>query len=196
MHLPKPLAQMFSWIEENGLFIDTKNGRVRYLHSGASKQSPPGTTAIAFTGEGNVNLKYWFGKDSPQISSRLSVFAHTGADGSMAAFWLDDDGSQKIVHMGSGSGSTLVCILAEDAVDFLRLLAIGYDEICWGGFSEPPDAHSLVAGEVNSAFADWVLTTFDVTMPARGSEIVKHPSQMGDIESPDRFCQWVQRQTQ
>ena len=55
----------------------------------------------------------------------------------MAAFWLDDAGKQRIVHLGSGSGSTLVCILAEEAIDFLRLLAIGYDEICWSEvFSE------------------------------------------------------------
>ena len=33
--------------------------------------------------------------------------------------------------MGSGSGSCLSCILADNTVDFLRLLAIGYDEICW-----------------------------------------------------------------
>lgn len=33
--------------------------------------------------------------------------------------------------MGSGSGSLLSCVLADNAVDFLRLLAIGYDEICW-----------------------------------------------------------------
>ena len=61
----------------------------------------------------------------------------------MAAFWLDDDGKQKIVHLGSGSGSTLVCVLADDCVDFLRLLAIGYDEICWNEeFLQPPNTNT------------------------------------------------------
>ena len=43
--------------------------------------------------------------------NRVCVFARTGGDGSMAALWLEPSGTQKIVHLGSGSGSTLVCVL-------------------------------------------------------------------------------------
>jgi hypothetical protein len=51
----------------------------------------------------------------------------------MYALWLNDAGETKIkiVHMGSGSGSTITCVLAHNGLDFLRLIAIGYDEICW-----------------------------------------------------------------
>lgn len=34
----------------------------------------------------------------------------------------------------------MTCVLADDAVDFLRLLAIGYREICWNAeFGAPPE---------------------------------------------------------
>jgi hypothetical protein len=66
-----------------------------------------------------------FGHETTAIMTRVSVFAKTGADGSTAALWIDDEGRQRIVHMGSGSGSTLTCVLAEDAVDFLRLIPSG-----------------------------------------------------------------------
>jgi hypothetical protein len=114
----------------------------------------------------------------------------------MAAFWLADDGSQKIVHLGSGSGSTTVCVLADDAVDFLRLLAIGYDEICWGDhFAGRPNVGSDFVVEANHAFVDWVTGTFRVTIPTRGAEIVKHHATMEDADSKDAFWQWVKRHT-
>ena len=115
----------------------------------------------------------------------------------MAAFWLDENGNQKIVHLGSGSGSALVCVLAENTVDFLRLLAIGYEEICWSeDFDEPPptereedDPTPIVLP--NAKFKKWVEDTFDTTVPATASEIVKHPSRMGDDDSDDEFFRWV-----
>jgi hypothetical protein len=81
----------------------------------------------------------WFGATSETAVIRLWPFAHTGGEGSMAALWLDEVGVTRIVHLGSGSGSMLTCVLAEDQVDFLRLLAIGYTEICWNQeFTSPP----------------------------------------------------------
>ncbi|MGK3816862.1 hypothetical protein, partial [Enterococcus faecium] len=62
---------------------------------------------------------------------RLAPIIRTGGDGSYAALWLDDEGKQRFVHMGSGSGSTWMGVICEGAVDMLRLMAIGYDELCW-----------------------------------------------------------------
>jgi hypothetical protein len=137
------------------------------LRAGWTEKERPGGTNIEFYREGNINLKYWFGHEKPDVLNRLSVFALTGADGSVAAFWLDDDGKQRIVHLGSGSGSTLVCVLADDPVDFLRLLAIGYDEICWDVlFSNPPnancDVHEMFV-HPNVDYQNWVKDTFSVT---------------------------------
>jgi hypothetical protein len=198
MTLPDPLERLFRWIETNGYFLDTYDRRIgflfpqRVLKENWTDHRRPGGTDISFAAEHDAGLKYWFGKEDPEITRRLCVFAKTGGEGSMAAFWLAEDGSQKIVHLGSGSGSTTVCVLADDPVDFLRLLAIGYDEICWGEFfSEPPNTGADVIVEPNHAFIDWVTRTFGVAIPERGTEIVKHHALMEDPESEDPFWRWA-----
>jgi hypothetical protein len=112
----------------------------------------------------------------------------------MGAFWLDDSGIQHIVHLGSGSGSILTCVLATDAVDFLRLLAIGYDEICWDDdFDKPPNAKGGTFVHPNVEFQKWVSNTFAVEIPRTAAEIVLHPSKMGAAQSDDPFWQWVEK---
>lgn len=202
MSLPEPLKQLFSWIESRGFYVDTGQGRIGFLFSeaemkaGWTKSGRPGGTHIEFAAEGNKNLTYWFGHERQDVLNRLCVFAKTGADGSMAAFWLDPNGQQKIVHLGSGSGSMMVCVLANTPVDFLRLLAIGYDEICWSEeFSEPPVTNSTDRAftvQPNSAFQEWVRAAFGVTIPFTASEIVEHPDEMGRSESQDEFNRWVE----
>ena len=202
MILPDPLLRLFGWIEANGLYVDTPNGRLGFLFpeaemkAGWTDSGRPGGTDISFAAEGNVNLRYWFRSEDPEVIHRLCVFAKTGGDGSMAAFWLADDGTQKIVHLGSGSGSTTVCVLADEPVDFLRLLAIGYDEICWGeALSKPPSANTEFIVRPNRVFAEWVEQTFNVTVPERGTDIVTHPTSMDAEASPDPFWQWVRKVT-
>lgn len=200
MVLPPPLELLFRWIEARQCFVDTTNGRLGYLfpdaemRQGWTDHGRPGGTNIGFAAEGNVNLRYWFKTTNPEILSRLCVFAKSGGDGSMAAFWLADDGTQKIVHLGSGSGSVTLCILADDPVDFLRLLAIGYDEICWGdAYSKPPNADGEFSVEPNLPYRDWVKGTFHVDIPARAIEIVRHPASMDDNYSEDAFWIWVKK---
>ncbi|PAU51959.1 SMI1/KNR4 family protein [Pseudomonas sp. PIC25] len=199
MHLPQPLRTLFSWIEENHLYIDRPSGeRIGFLfpedelRASWTDTERQGGTNISFFAEGNVNLKYWFGHERPEVLNRLCVFAKTGDEGSMAAFWLAPNGEQKIVHLGSGSGSVMVCTLADDPVDFLRLLAIGYDEICWGSeFSAPPRSDGEFTVHPNAHYQQWVQATFPGEIPRTGLEIVKHPDDMHDANSQDAFNQWV-----
>jgi len=202
MSIPEPVRLLFDWIEQRGTYIDRDGGRIGFLFpepamkEGWTDSGRPGGTDVSFMPEGNVNMKYWFGHERPEMLSRLCVFCRTGGEGSMAAFWLDPDGDQKIVHLGSGSGSTLVCVLADDAIDFLRLLAIGYDEICWPeAFDNPPNAGSDFIVQPNTDFQDWVRSTFSVSIPITASEIVRHPSDMGDEDSLDPFHRWVASMT-
>jgi len=204
MTIPEPIRLLFDWIESNGTYIDNDKGkRIGFLFPedelkrGWTDTERPGGTNIEFFAEGNVNMKYWFGHEKPEVLERLCVFAKTGAEGSMAAFWLDESGQQKIVHLGSGSGSILVWVLAEDAVDFLRLIAIGYDEICWSdAFSKPPNEDKSFVVHPHTKFQDWVSRTFHTIIPTAASEIVKHPSEMGDEHAEDEFAKWVGRHTQ
>jgi hypothetical protein len=87
--------------------------------------------------------------------------------------------------------------LAHDPVDFGRLLAIGYDEICWNSEYSAPQNANLSDGDVifqpNIQFQGWVKATFSVTTPETALEIVKHPAEMGDADSPDPFCRWAEQ---
>ena len=192
MTVPAALERLFCWIETRGHFVDTAHGR--FGHISQRDRTHHTGTYIEFSVTGNASLKSWFGTSNPEISDRLCVFAKTGMDGSMAAFWLDDTGAQTIVHLGSGSGSTTVCTLADNPVDFLRLLAIGYDEICWGDdYAQPPTQDDEGQGRPDRLYATWVEQTFDVTIPDRAAAIVPNPASMDDTESSDPFWQWVQR---
>ena len=202
MGLPEPLTRLFAWIEDRGYVIERNHQRIGFLYpleklrAEWTETERPGGTLVQFFAEGNANLKSWFGFERPEVHNRLCVFAKTGADGSMAAFWLDDRGQQRIVHLGSGSGSILVCVLADDPVDFLRLLAIGYDEICWNEhFTRPPNSSGGFYVHPNRDYQNWVTQTFSVAIPKTAAEIVKHPSEMGDAESQDEFCRWVEKHT-
>lgn len=201
MSIPDPIRKLYEWLERTNRHEDTPERKrigmlpARWPH-GNGKCGPG--TRVLFAADGNTNLHYWFGHSRPEVLNRLCVFARTGSDGSMGAFWLDDDGMQRIVQMGSGSGSTSVCILAEDPIDFLRLLAIGYDEICWSDdWSMKPqqaarESHGDFKG-LNDEYNDWLSRTFAVSIPERGTDIVRHPSEMDETNPKDRFCQWVNK---
>ncbi|GKX57510.1 hypothetical protein SOASR030_36220 [Leminorella grimontii] len=202
--IPDELAMLYDWIEQRGTFIDNESGfRSGFLYPVDELESVDdereGGTIVLFTGARNQGIEQWFGRSErdPEIVDRLCVFARTGGDGSEAALWLDDSGELKIVHMGSGSGSLLSCVLADNMVDFLRLIAIGYDEICWDEcFAWPPNderADSYEYIHPNLAFQLWVQDTFNTTIPETALEIIKHPSSMDDESSEDAFCQWLQK---
>jgi hypothetical protein len=98
------------------------------------------------------------------------------------------------VHLGSGSGSLLTCVLADNGLDFLRLLAIGYQEICWNAeFAAPPQPWYEDSDTVNAPFREWLTGTLDVTIPATALEIVREPVELGDRDTRDLFCRWVNR---
>jgi len=142
MKVPEELCRLYQWIEDNGFYEDREGIRYGYLYPQQALRDSwtdterEGGTIISFYAdsreEQDETVTRYYGNKDEEISSRLCIFSQTGAEGSMGALWLDDEGETRIVHLGSGSGSTMLCTLAQNGLDFLRLLAIGYDEICWG----------------------------------------------------------------
>lgn len=203
MKIPVEIKLLYQWIEDNNLYIDNSAGfRVGLLYpekelkDSWTETEREGGTMIEFSAGGTENLKYWFGgNENKEIKERLCVFAQSGAEGSECAFWLTDKKELKIVHMGSGSGSCLACVLADNAIDFLRLLAIGYDEICWDEeFPYSPNkGNNEVIVKPNVKFQNWVRTTFKVEIPETALEIVKFPATMDDDSSKDEFFNWYQK---
>ena len=127
MQVPSETQALYAWIEANGFYDDAGGRRRGYLYpqdrlqqSWSDDEREGGTDIVFFTDEPknrDEELRYWFyGEDrelAAEIKQRLCVFAGSGSEGSMCALWLDDAGETKIVHMGSGSGSTMTCVLAK-----------------------------------------------------------------------------------
>lgn len=191
IYIPEPIKKLYFWIEQNNLFLnqnysDKKIGILypeKTLREYWTDNSREGGTLIEFSA-------YEDSFYAEKVKERLCFFAKSGGDGSMCALWKNANSETKIVHIGSGSGSLLTCTMAENAVDFLRLLAIGYSEICVEEyFLNPPNVRkeeSLIYPNVK--FQEWVTTEFDVTIPKTGLEIVKnafHPSR-------DEFSKWFE----
>ncbi|MGN6985502.1 SMI1/KNR4 family protein [Neisseria sp. P0008.S010] len=202
MKVPEELRRLYQWIEDNGFYEDREGIRYGYLYPQQALRDSwtdterEGGTIISFYSdsreEQDETVTHYYGNKDEEISSRLCIFGQTGADGSMGALWLDDEGETRIVHLGSGSGSTMLCTLAQNGLDFLRLLAIGYDEICWDSELPLPPNHDKdeLFVKPNLPFRAWVENTFRITIPELGTEIVT-PVQMGEQESKgDSFVEW------
>ena len=130
----------------------------------------------------------WLGETVPDIEKRLVPFARTGGDGSHVAFWLDDGGCQWVVHLGS-EGFT--CMLGHTPLDFLRLLAIGYEEIsgdCLDGPDKPPGE-----AERNAAYRAWLIERYGVTIPETAADILAGYPDASAETSNDPFQRWVRR---
>ena len=191
-----PLRKFFAWqsarnLAEASEFDGDWYARIDPSQVGWSMSTFPADVRFSQT---------WTGSDDPTVYNRLAAFCRTGGDGSYAALWLDDDGITKIVHLGSGSGSTMMGVLTDDPVDFLRLLAIGYNELCW------PENYSLTPDDVFEGYAsedeefsrppdpvelrNWVESNFGVQVPKKASDIITGLLNMDDDHSHDPFWQW------
>ncbi|KQO19931.1 hypothetical protein ASF16_08405 [Acidovorax sp. Leaf78] len=138
-------------------------------------------------------------------ADRLAPFCRTGGDGSVAALWRDEEGELRFVHLGSGSGSIMVGVLANNAVDFLRLLAIGYQELCWPDHLPltPMEAFIHENGEpdewdddaeppvVPLALQQWLQQEFDADIPLTAAELTGVLPSYDKAGASDPFYQWI-----
>jgi hypothetical protein len=198
--LPKEFKLLLVWMEENG-FVRQDGRTGPYASLYPTNLDGNGTSLILFHPVAPGFVKAWTRSSDPEIGDRLAAFVRTGGDGSYAAIWLDDDGLQKFVHLGSGSGSTMMCTLTDDPVDFLRLLAIGYEELCW------PDQYEFPPVEVYEEehdedddpflpplrFREWVEATFGRAIPETAEELVPRTVSMDAAASDDPFWLWIKR---
>ena len=201
MQIPEELRQLYQWIEDNGYYEDRDGVRYGYLYpedkikESWTDNERIGGTMITFNVDEesyrNELLEIQYKEHLEEVKRRLLVFAQSGADGSECALWLDDDGRTQIVHIGSGSGSMMTCILVKNALDFLRLLAIGYDEICWDeDYPLPPNSNKdNTFVHPNTQYQEWVQNMFHTTIPAIGLEVVT-PHSMDDETTDDPFSNW------
>ena len=201
MQIPEELRKLYQWIEDNGYYMDAKGVRYGWLFpedkikESWTDNERIGGTMITFNVDEesyrNELLEIEYKEHLDEVKRRLLVFAHSGADGSECALWLDDEGRTQIVHIGSGSGSIMTCILVKNVLDFLRLLAIGYDEICWDeDYPFPPNSNKdNTFVHPNTQYQEWVQNTFHTTIPKIGLEVAT-PHSMCDEPITDPFLKW------
>ena len=207
MQIPEELRKLYQWIEDNRYYMDAKGVRYGWLFpedkikESWTDNERIGGTMITFNVDEesyrNELLEIQYKEHLDEVKRRLLVFARSGADGSECALWLDDEGHTQIVHIGSGSGSMMTCILVKNALDFLRLLAIGYDEICWDeDYPLPPNSNKdNTFVHPNTQYQEWVQNTFHTTIPKIGLEVVT-PHNMNDEPITDPFLKWFFEMTE
>ena len=201
MQIPEELRKLYQWIEDNGYYEDRDGVRYGYLYpqdklrDSWTDDEREGGSDITFNVDEesyrNDLLKILYQQYAEEVGRRLLSFARSGSDGSECALWLDDEGRTQIVHIGSGSGSVMTCILVKNGLDFLRLLAIGYDEICWDEYYPlPPNSNkNEMFIHPNTKYQEWVQNTFRTTIPKTGLEVVT-PHEMDGEPSDDPFLNW------
>ena len=196
--MPSLLEQALQLLEEHGCVRTHRDG-VRYMTLHPEPENSDIATTTFYVPDPAFTA-LWTRSDDPEVNHRLTIFLRTGGDGSWAGLWLDDNGQQRIVHLGSGSGSDMLCVLTDNVQDLLRLLAIGYDELCW------PEQFQLTPEEVREKeYGDdeypppplllraHVERTLGLSIPARASEVVHDTESMDALESSDPFWSWLKR---
>ena len=130
-------------------------------------------SSIVFTADGTLE-----GRLEPDESGRAVVLPIGDADGSgsIIALWRDGD-AVRVVLLGSDGERG---ILAQDAREFLTLLAIGYVEL--NGIALGAEPEDPVETD---QFREWVEGTFGVTVPSAWPALSDHP---------DAFGSWMARQ--
>ena len=194
--LPEPLAALFEWIEAHNLLHPSQRFAGDRFGTLQPLDPPSPGTILLFrveTPEQAGESARWLGDDADgsALGRRLVPFARTGGDGSHAAFWLDDDGAQHIVHLGSEG---LACELGRTPLEFLRLCAIGYSELS-GEMMDAPDQPPSARDALNAPFVEWLVSSFGVTVPATATEIIDIPPRYDATDSPDPFWRWVRDRT-
>lgn len=198
---PETLVRFFEWIGQQGLHrgFDTGGHRYALIDPDADRSS------VTIEPVDLAASRSWTRSDDPAVYERLALFCRTGGDGSYAALWRDDDGAQHIVHLGSGSGSVLLGVMVDSPLDFVRALAIGYEELCWSEIhaltpqeaflEENPDAEdepeAFDPPRPPLALRAWLSQTFGVTAPERASEVLRAMPSMSDDHSDDPFHRWI-----
>ncbi|MFJ9315593.1 hypothetical protein ACIRN4_15475 [Pimelobacter simplex] len=193
--LPDELRAALDHLEAIGARIDNEHGSFVRLYPGEPED---GQSGVYFAVPDADHLRHYTGNPDAAETSSVVPIARTGGDGSYAALWFDGDRT-RYGHLGSGSGSSWVGLIADDTVGFLRFLAIGYGEPAW------PEVHALTPAEdlarelaeaddadgaetfawqPPDALRSWLRTTFGVEVPERATEIVAVTPHI-DAESDD-----------
>jgi len=165
--VPDVLERAWQWMEAQGWGLSNAHGYFLAPYPGESR------LGVVFTD--SASLDGWFGRGA-EVSTDLLPMAHIGADGSIGALWADSSGAVRVVGLGS-EGSSYV--LADSALDFLRLIAIGYRELTEHTLGREPDWPPAVAAV--AGFRQWLQDSYGATVPGHWPA----------VDASAEFSDWV-----
>jgi hypothetical protein len=144
--------------------IPIPDGLEKFCAWYAANEALPGGDFELFADDGEA-ITHW--SRIPDLHPYFVQFGSTG-NGSMIGIWQPKAGKQIYMHLSADEGWGTE--LADNFVDFMRLLAIGYETL--GYFSELTiqELNKLAENEdlnqgFNPAFKTWVETEFRTTVP-------------------------------
>lgn len=159
--IPEPLCNAWSFMEAQG------------WNSEDADRNPiltpyPGESQLGPVFSANLSIRGWLNPEAPG-TDRLVPIAEIDGSGGLALIWIDDSGEPRFVGLSTEGPEGVR--LADTAVDFLRLVAIGYREFTEFEFGAEPGAYE--DEEENSVgahaqFRAWVEDAFKVTVLSCG----------------------------
>ncbi|MCI0703468.1 MAG: hypothetical protein L0241_20505 [Planctomycetia bacterium] len=157
----------------------TLPAELRALCDFADEQDGEVSGLFEFQTEGQTFALAWFNRE-PEPAKQFAVFGY-GPDGSLYALWLHDglkSDKAPVVMLDSECQDSKV--IARDFREFLRLLAIGYDEPGRYPTLEPENPKSA------AKLRKWLKAEYGLVPPKTGDEIVteaqgQHPDLMAWI---------------
>jgi hypothetical protein len=152
---------------------------------------------FGFRGMQPKDMTAWFAKEATSsamlAAEQLGVFGGQ-PDGAVIAIWKAPNGGAPVVYLGS-EGSTQ--LLATDFAQFLRLLAVGYEELREGNYEESPEQQHIHdedegdTGESNRVHVSprllsW-LANEHLSVPVTGEDIVS-----AAVQAHPDFAGWCE----
>ncbi len=130
-------------------------------------------------------LEYWSRAD--YLNDYFAQFG-IGPSGAPTGIWRDDEGKESIVYLYDEEGFGVT--IAENFVDFMRLLAIGYEDVNQGCDLTIQECNKLAGNKNldeghNPAFKAWVEKEFQTVVPATGDEVF--------IKEKTLFNDWLEK---
>lgn len=192
--MPAVLWSTLEWLEAGGFVTAGERGPVARLYPGTER----GSSRVTLHVPSVEDTQACTGSERASVTDRLVLFVRTGMDGSLAGLWLDDQGHQRLVHVGTSEGPGLLCELADDPVHLLRLLALGYPELSAPDYfgMTATDAYAMGYGPPANylppaRFRAHVERDLDLDVPTTASVIVRRTASIHDSHSEDRFWRWL-----
>ena len=199
MKVPDSLLQFYRWIQANGwLTIDDD-----YIEGYIPEMLE--CSGLRFRALNSVDLQQdgYFSLCPNLFSQRLCIFASVKGDVNDVplALWMDDQGDVKVVILHCYDKPYRV--LSDSVDDFLRLIALNYNTLCWHGemWGDPTEerVYNGILFPVDErctkpvSYREWLSEGMQMSLPTSGEDLLPQYSYnaFDRKDTTDPFTLWL-----